>query len=153
MPFNVYDIGEDGCVDYVFYIDLNTVTKEGEAESTGWTHSFDSDQKTGNQYTARLNRTLRSYPIGKVTATIEEADLPKFHELCFAAIGPLPAKESPGRPGLRTMVPSPWRQSPWEWWRLVRDSSFEKGVFKPHPDTDPKAPVRALRCFADSRFG
>ncbi|OQE86073.1 hypothetical protein PENNAL_c0022G06815 [Penicillium nalgiovense] len=80
MPFNVYNIRGDGRQGCVFYIVLNTITKKGEVESTGWTHSFDSDQKDGNQYTARLLSTLRSYPIGHAIATIEGADLPKFHE-------------------------------------------------------------------------
>ncbi|KAJ6183848.1 hypothetical protein N7519_005149 [Penicillium mononematosum] len=134
MPFNVYKI-QDWYQNYVFYIEFNTITKGGEVESTGWTHSFESDQKDGNQYTARLHSTLRSFPIGRAIATIEEADLPKFHKLCFAAIGPVPHKKCPSRSGVHTMMPSPWKQDPWEWWRSVHDRSFEKGIFKPHPDT------------------
>jgi hypothetical protein len=114
MPFNVYEM-QVGCQNYIFYIEISTTTKEGEVESTGCAHSFESDQKDGNQYTARLHSTLRSYPVGHAMATIEEADLPKFHELCFAAIGLVLHRKYPSRPGVHTMMPSPWKQEPWEW--------------------------------------
>ncbi|KAJ5965121.1 uncharacterized protein N7479_004997 [Penicillium vulpinum] len=107
MPFNVYSTQTNGRPDWEFYIELNSIIKKEKAESTGWTHSFQSDRKDGNQYTARLNRTLVSNPRGKIIATIEEADLPKFHELCFEAIGRLPQQKHPVyRDGDQRMMPA-----------------------------------------------
>lgn len=131
MPFNVYFTREDGRWDWVFYIELDAVTKEGMAESTGWTHSFESDGQDGIQYTARLNRTPRFNPIGNMLATIEEADLPKFHQICFAAIGSLPQQSHLSRLGLHTVMPARWKQEPREWWFFIRDRAFENGIFKP----------------------
>ncbi|KAI2745969.1 hypothetical protein DTO013E5_557 [Penicillium roqueforti] len=131
MPFNVYITRQDGRWDWVFYIELDAIPKEVIVESTGWTHSFKSDGKDGNQYTARLNRTPRVNSAGNMIATIEEADLPKFHELCFTAIRPLPQKKHMNRLVLRCMMPGRWKQEPREWWLLIRDRAFAKGIFKP----------------------
>ena len=130
MLFNVYITREDGRWNWIFYIELDAIPKGGMAESTGWTHSFESDGKDGNQYTARLNRSLRVNHAGNMIATIEEADLPIGHELCFAAIRPLPQQKHLSRLVLRCMMPGRWKQEPREWWLLIRDRGFEKGIFK-----------------------
>ncbi|KAJ6118593.1 hypothetical protein N7471_013213 [Penicillium samsonianum] len=76
-------------------------------------------------------RKGRSNPIGNIIATIEEADLPKFHELCFAATEPLPQQRHLNRLGLRAMMPARWKQEPREWLLLIWDRAFEEGIFKP----------------------